>query len=198
MHNRWTVILITLLFAFAGWNSANAKEGLYVGLDLVEDIPEQDLRGDFAKVDPGAGLDVKLGYIFQIPIAIELELGATGHRVKGDNAGIGFFVLDFRYFPFVFSDRPLYPYIRAGVGKYALVIRDFKDAFGRTDDLKLTGNGFDIGIGFDFYINSNASFDVGLTQRFVTYNDIDYLDSQLTRDVKGSMTSLNVGLQYHF
>lgn len=174
------------------------NEGLYVGLDLVVNVPEQDLRGDFAEVDPGNGFDVKLGYRFPIPFAVEIEFGASGHMVDNEDAGIGFFVIDLRYFPFVFSDRPLYPYIRAGVGAYALVIEGVRDGSGRRDDLELTGNGFDVGVGFDFYVAPEVSIGVGLTQRFVKYDEMDYLDIELLKDVKGAMTSLNVGVQYHF
>jgi opacity protein-like surface antigen len=179
-------------------DTIEAKEGLYVGLDLVVNIPEQDLRGDFADVDPGSGLDVKLGYRFPIPLALEIEFGASGHRVEDGDAGIGFFVIDLRYFPFVFSDRPLYPYIRVGVGAYALVIEDARDISGRRDDLELTGEGFDVGIGFDFYVTPEVSIGVGLTQRFVKYDELDYLNFELPEDVKGAMTSLNAGVQYHF
>lgn len=51
------------------------NEGLYVGLDLVVNVPEQELRGDFAEVDPGNGFDVKLGYRFPIPFAVEINSG---------------------------------------------------------------------------------------------------------------------------
>ncbi|TAK00849.1 MAG: hypothetical protein EPO39_15250 [Candidatus Manganitrophaceae bacterium] len=193
------VIVGSLLIVNAGLARADgAKSGLYVGADLVFNVPEQDLQGDFADVDPGAGFDVKLGYRFSIPLAIEVEWGGTGHKVGDVDAGIGFLVIDLRYFPFVFSDRPLYPYVRVGVGGYALVIDNLRDPSGRRDDLKLTGGGVDVGVGFDYFLTPEVTLGVEITQRFVKYDDLDYLDAKLVEDVKGAMTSLNGGLQYHF
>jgi hypothetical protein len=182
-------------------DTIEAKEGLYVGLDLVVNVPEQDLRGDFVEVDPGSGLDVKLGYRFPIRLALEVEWGFSGHMVEDEDAGIGFLVINLRYFPFIFSlsNLPLHSYVRVGYGGYALVIEGVRDEFsGRRDDLELTGNGFDVGVGFDLYLRPHVSLGVGLTQRFVKYDELDYLNAELSEDVKGAMTSLNFGIQYHF
>ena len=173
-------------------------KGFYLGGDAIANIPEADLRGDFAKVKPGGGLDLKIGYNFPINLALEMELGFSGHQVEKEDAGIGFLGFDLRYFPFSFSDRPLYPFIRFGAGWYALSINNFQDGLGRTGDLKLKGKGVDIGIGFDYYFDPHVSFEAGLTQRFVTYDDLDFLGASLTNDVKGHMTSLSVGAKYHF
>lgn len=164
-------------------------------------IPEGDLRGDFVKVDPGGGLDFKIGYIFPIRLALEAELGFTGHKVGDEQASIGFVAVDLRYLPFVLtlpSDLQLFPYIRAGVGSYALFIKDFPDGSGRRDDFELTGKGFDVGVGFDLYVLRNLSVGGGLMQRFIKYDDLHYLQLQLAKDVKGPMTTVNFGVQYHF
>lgn len=199
-------LLIAMIVAvFFAVNAAHAdpfdtKDGLYVGVDLVVNVPEQDLDGDFAEIDPGSGLDVKLGYRFPIRLALEVEWGVSGHMAEDEDAAIAFFVLNLRYFPFIFSlsDLPLYSYIRVGYGGYALVIDGVRDGTGRRDDLELTGNGLDVGIGFDLYLRPEVSLGVGVTQRFVKYDELDYLDFELTEDVKGAMTSLNFGVQYHF
>lgn len=173
-------------------------KGFYLGGDVITNIPEADLRGDFAKVKPGAGLDLKVGYNFPIHLALEMELGFSGHQVEKENAGIGFLGFDLRYFPFSFSDRPLYPFVRIGAGWYGLAIDNVQDGSGRTADLKLKGKGVDLGIGFDYYFDPHVSFEAGLTQRFIAYDEIDFLDTQLTKDVKGHMTTFSVGAKYHF
>jgi len=199
--------LLMALFLLSAEAGAGAEEtemvdpgGLYLGADLIIAFPGADLRGDFAEVDPGAGWGVKIGYHFPIRLAVEAELGLTGHQVEGEDAGNGFFVVGLRYFPvrLSFSDRPLYPYFRLGLGRYVLVIENVQDGFGRREDLKLTGRGFDAGIGFDFYLEKNVSLEAGLTQRFVKYDDIDFLDSELSKKVRGHMTSLSGGVKYHF
>lgn len=195
-------ILIVMIVALLTVNAAraDAKEGLYIGADLIVNIPQQDLSGDFAEVDPGSGFDLRLGYRFPIPIALEIEFGASGHMVEDEDAGIGFFVINFRYFPvtFSFSGMQVESYVRAGFGAYALVIERVRDDFGRRDDLELTGDGFDVGIGFDLYPRPEVSVGFGITQRFVKYDELDYLDFELIEDVKGAMTTVNAGVQYHF
>lgn len=198
-------LIAGILFCAGAFSRAEAVEashpvGLYLGADLLIDIPENDLSGDFVKVDPGAGFDLKIGYIFPIHLALEAELGFSGHKVEDEGAGIGFLAVDLRYFPFRFSfaDRPLYPYLRVGIGRYALAIDNLQDSSGRRADLRLTGKGIDVGVGFDFYLGPNVSLEAGVTQRFIRYDHLDFLDTPLIDDVKGEMTTLNGGVKYHF
>jgi hypothetical protein len=209
ISKMFVVPLLAVILFSAGWCSkAESAEGshptgLYLGADFVANIPEGDLRGDFQKIDPGIGLDLKIGYIFPIHVALELELGGTGHKVDGvdeEDAGIGFFGVNLRFFPFQFSfaDHPLYPYLRVGVARYGLGIDNLSNGLGQRADLKLTGKGLDIGFGLDFYLAPNVSLEGGVTQRFVRYDDIDFLGSSLSQDVKGDMTSIHGGVKYHF
>lgn len=198
-------LLLTAAFLLSSGGMAGAQEapvsypsGLYLGADIIINVPEGDLRGDFEEVDPGAGFNLKIGYNFPIHLALEAELGVTGHQVQEEDAGIGFFVIALRYSPVSIPGRPLYPYVRVGVGSYALVIDHVQDGFGRTGELELTGKGVDFGIGFDYYLNSHVGVSLGVTQRYVRYDEIDFLDFELAKDVKGPMTSLSLGAKYHF
>lgn len=176
--------------------TAEARQGPYIGFDIVANFPQEDVSDDL-NVDPGAGFDIKFGYMFSAPLALEIEWGGTGHDADGEDAGIGFLGINLRY---IFeTDQPMKPYVRFGVASYALVVQDVVEpGTGRKDDYTLTGGGFDLGVGFDFWINPKATFGVGLTQRFINYDDLDYLDKSLPKDVDGNMLSLNFGLQYHF
>lgn len=194
-------VLFTLNAAQADADdSTHPEDGLYIGADLIVNVPEQDLSGDFAEVDPGSGFRLNLGYRFPVPIALEVEFGASGHMVDDEDAGIAFLAINLRYFPltFSFAGMPAEAFFRAGFGSYALVIDGVRDGSGRRDDLELTGDGFDVGIGIEIYPRPQFSIVFGVTQRFVEYDELDYLDFELIEDVKGSMTTVNAGIKYHF
>lgn len=165
----------------------DAKQGLYLGLDLVYDSIGGDLDDpDLIEVDPGAGFDLRLGYTFAVPISLELNWGGSGHDADGEEAGLGWLALALRYA--FLADGPVNPYLRLGLGAYAFVIDEF--------DLELTGGAFDIGAGVDYFLTDNVSLNGAVTYRMIEFDEED--GDPLDEEIDAETVSVSVGAQYHF
>lgn len=179
-----------MFFVAATAQVGSAKEGFYIGGEYIFNI----IGGDVDGVDNGIGPGLILGYAFTPAFAFQLNFNATGHEADGDDAGLGAFILGLKYN--FLSDQEFQPFIRAGYGGYALIIET------TGGDTEFTGNGFDVGVGADYYVNPNLSIGLGVTRRLIRFKEVDspnpLLDGDLDPELKGDTTSINLNFAWHF
>jgi opacity protein-like surface antigen len=191
---------ILVLFAVTTIQRAEAKEGFYLGANILHNTIDGDFNGtDGPEADPGFGLGLILGYGFRTGFAIQLDLNGSAHDSPAStgsgtaDAGLGALILGLKYN--FLADKELQPFVRAGVGGFGFVIED-----PLAGDVKLRGAGFDLGIGADYYLNPHFSIGAGISRRFIKYDEVEAegITEDLDPKVKGDTTSLNIDFVYHF
>jgi hypothetical protein len=134
--------------------------------------------------------DSGIGFIFGYGItpnfSLEIDLSSSRHDVGVDTIDFTEFSFDAKY-AFLASE-PIQPYLLAGFGVYTL------------GDSSLTygGNGFNLGVGVDFYTRSNWSFGLGLIRKIITYDEIEEGGGILLQDLNGDTTTIRFDATYHF
>ncbi len=187
------------ILVLASVHQADAKEGFYLGGALLYNSINGDFDGtNGPKTDSGAGIGLVLGYGFTPGLSLEVDWNATGHTAEilsgatPSDAGFGALILALKYN--FLSDQPVQPFIRGGIGGYAFVIED------PSGDLKLTGSGFDFGVGADYYAGPHFSIGAGVSRRLIDYKKIEFQGTKanLSPKMSGDATSFDVDFVYHF
>ncbi len=190
---RKIVFCLMMLVAMA--SVASAKEGFYIG----GQIPYNMVKGDFddttgPKLKSGAGFGLIAGYTFPINLAVEVDYAASSHQ--SDSTGLtgsvalAEFSLNGKY---SFMTTELQPYILAGVGSFAM--GKFDSSAG---SFILSGTGYNLGVGADYYVNPNISIGAGIIQKFITFTKTDNSNVTLSKNIKGDTTSIRFDVTYHF
>lgn len=170
---------------------AMAREGFYLG----GYIPINSISGsssDFASdvyinsLDTGAGLGLRLGYGFNRYFAIQGSVFITRHSnslgiVDQDFTGAE---LDAKI-NFPLTGQSFEPYVLLGVGTYEL--GDSSGSF--------KGGGTQAGVGIDFYLSPELSLNTGVTWTRITFDSNDF---GVPADVDANVTTVDIGLTYHF
>jgi len=176
------VIALTLIAS-----PAMAKEGLFIGAQL---IPSIDISGDAGNgLDDGSGYGFRLGLGFNKYFSIEGVL----ERTELDIVGGGTMELDGiavnarLNFPLTTLDSAnvmsFEPYVLAGYGMYEAT------SGGQSSD----GNGFRLGIGIEQYLFRELSVNIGYTSTSVTFDATAGSPKQ-----DGTIRVIDIGLIYHF
>jgi hypothetical protein len=172
---RISILPLVLLFTVVIAAMAEAKEGFYLGAEMVfVDIGGTVNPGDTIASGDGAG--VVAGYGIGRYVAFEASVQKTVHPVSGGGqtnfkAGmIGVKAL------LPLAESNLEPFIALGVGKYSLDTRK--------------GDGWWFGAGLDIRLSHSFSLTVGATRHF--------MDLDPAAKVSGDVTSMDVGIAYHF
>lgn len=183
-------IIVCLMMLVAMVSVANAKEGFYLGAQ----IPYNMVGGDFdnktmPKVDSGAGIGLIAGYAFIPSFALEIDYSATSHKWNtgglSGTVGLAELSLNGKYSFLTVSE--LQPFLFAGIGSFAI----------GDSSLILSGTGYNLGIGADYYVTPNVSIGAGLIRKFITYDKADH-GYVLLKNVNGDTTSIRLDVAYHF
>ncbi len=166
---------------------AFAKEGLYLGVQL----PYDDIGGDFndnlaPSVDPGLGIGLIFGYGITPNISFEIDLSSSSHHSAGATIDFTEVSLNAKYA--FLAPQSVQPFLLVGFGGYTL----------GDSSLRFGGNGFNLGVGVDFYTMSHWSFGVGLFEKFITYDRVENGDVVLVQDLNGDTTTIRFDATYHF
>jgi opacity protein-like surface antigen len=184
-----SALLVLLFFAHAA-----AQPGPYLGVGVVFN----DHRGSAIKyLDPGFGLNLRFGYNFGL-IALEGNLMGSNH----EDTDPGFSDADFEAFTVdlkVFLSREYSPnqfYLLVGAGSYW--IEEFDPFEGA--DTELSGGGWNLGAGLERFVNSNLALNLGVTYRFIEYDEFDIggFDFSLRPREDGDVVTIEAGIIYHF
>ncbi len=180
-------ILALMLIA----SPAMAREGFYLGGYIpINSISgsSSDLNGDdfINSLDTGAGLGLRLGYGFNRYFAIQGSIFVTRHNssftgITEDFTGAE---LDAKI-NFPLTGQNFEPYVLLGVGSYEL-----GDSFG-----SFKGVGTQAGVGIDFYLSPELSLNTGVTWTRITFDSNDF---GVPADVDANVTTVDIGLTYHF
>jgi opacity protein-like surface antigen len=176
------LILAVLALALAA-SPVTAREGLYMGAGLVVNSL---VGNDVDAYDAGTGLGLRLGYNFG-QVALEGNLVASDHTTNmGAEATFGGFSLDLRVF-LSQDQNPAQPYFLVGLGGYSLEVNNWFD---------YAGGGFNLGMGMEYYLDTNLAFDVSGIYRFIGYDELN--GWPLPQELDGDTFTLAFGMNYHF
>lgn len=199
MKRGWFLGVLFLALV-ASENHVDAKEGFYLGGKALYNIIDGDFDGSSGpETDNGPGFGLILGYQFTSAFSLQLDLNVSRHDasvVDGapvSDAEYDAILLGFKQ-AFI-TDRPVRPFFRAGVGLFSFTI---EDPF--IGDLELSGNGFEFGLGIDYYLSESFSIGAAVNRRFVDYDEfeIDGISGDFDRKISGDTTSLDLAFTAHF
>lgn len=182
------IVFFTVLAVLLALNvPAFAKEGFYLGVQL----PYDNIQGDFdnnlmPSVDPGLGIGLIAGYGITPNFSLEIDLSSSSHTSAGATIDFTEFSFDAKYA--FLAPEPVQPYLLLGFGGYTL----------GDSSLTLGGNGYNLGVGVDFYTMSGWSFGLGLIRKIITYDRIEQGNVILLQNLNGDTTTLRFDATYHF
>jgi len=196
-----TVVILMFGFALSPASATEVREdekGFHLGLKLLGSSlhVDDDEDADFYIKDDGGGLQLDVGYRFNPTSMLELSLGGANHETPdpGIDARIEIVQLfgHYRFSP----DRAFRPYIKGGLGGYALRVDD-GSAHWRVD-----GGGVALGGGFRYFFSPYFSLGLDITHNIIKYDRatiaIEGFSYEWEIDEDGSMTSLGVLFGYSF
>ncbi len=174
---KWSALVLLVLAAVIAAAPAQAKEGFFFGANLLFN----DFSGDINNLDSGEGLGLRGGYGLNRYLSFEAGLFKTAHDIKngGGSADFKGTTIDAKLNLPLTGSR-IEPYLLGGVGRYRI------DYPGQT----IEGNGGQLGIGMDIYLFPELNLNVGVSRRNITF--------ETTPEKTGKVTTLDLGLTYHF
>lgn len=195
-------LFLSVLFVvlIASENYAAAKEGFYLGGKVLYNMIDGDFDGtNGPETDHGPGFGLVLGVGLTNSFALQVDLNVSRHDASVfddtpvSDAGYGAILFGFKQ-AFI-TDRPVRPFFRAGVGFFSFAIED--PIIG---DLDLSGNGFEFGLGVDYYLSDSFSIGAAINRRFVDYDEVEVqgITEDLDPKISGDTTSLDVAFTAHF
>lgn len=143
------------LFSLCAPSVSSAEPGhSYIGYQLGYQATRGDVTGS------GASIGLRAGYGFPAPLSLTLRggLGSSGTYQLGAGAEYAFRHLG-RFQPFV----------SAGYSFEAIKM----DVTSDQDQVKLNGNGPDVGLGFDYFVRDRSSLGLAVSERFMHYQRPD-------------------------
>lgn len=179
-NNMKKVLLLLVLAATVIATPAMAKEGFYLGVNVVfNDITGEYNTTDY--IDSGNGLGLRAGFGLNRYLALEAGIWKTNHDLTyGGTGDLKAGTLDLKL-NFPLSGSNIEPYVHAGVGSYEFEQNGFSE----------DGKGGHVGIGMDIYLFPELSFNVGIVRRNITFE-------HPSGDLKSKVTGLDFGFTYHF
>lgn len=167
-----------LLLLFVAVPVARAEEGRpYVGYLLGY----QSYQGDVTGSGPLLGL--MGGYATSSPLSLELRAGYGASRTYRLGASVAY----------VFFPRGLFrPFLQAGWEFQTVMMNVTSDE----DQVRLRGNGPEVGLGFDYFTHAQSSIGFSVIQRFIRYERPG--DPRVLRDLdsRGTLVGLRWNVYY--
>lgn len=213
MKKSVMVISIVAGLLLSGNSQSVAKEGLYIGFDLVHQSIDDDFDGDSAytngpeiiivpDIESDEGFGLHIGYQLPSKFAIELGFIFTEHDSTwlGNDFDVdhGEIYVDFKYY--LNMESPIRPYLRAGLGFHVLEVDDGATDGVLTTDAEYRGAGINMGAGLDYFFNNNISVGLAAIYKFVEYDEAEGLtdEEELDDELDGSGLTASIRLSYHF
>ncbi|MGQ0766516.1 MAG: outer membrane beta-barrel protein [Gemmatimonadota bacterium] len=194
MHKTLFLAAAALVPAIA---SAQSAKGFQLGAALNGSSIKSEETIDESR-ESGGGLSLLLGYGFNSRFSVFLEGSGAVLDVEGSDWTLGHGDLGIRYH-FSGSGRKFVPFID---GAFTTILGRSDDAElenGSNAEVELTGTGFSVGAGFDYFFSPRTAFVLGLR----------YTDGELDEVKVGNVTvdgfdfdvtttRLNLGLRWFF
>ena len=191
-----------------------AKEGFYLGLNILYTMIEDDFDGVSAligsqesialpQVKGAFGLGLLGGLSFNESFAIELNVSDTIHNVQwlGAHGDAEHRVIGLLFKNSFLHAETLHPFLVYGITYNELILKDAAvDLSGRIDDAKLTGLGIDLGVGCDYYFNPRISVGGTLIYHIVEYDHAKGIQESGKVDdgISGGGLGVVLTTAYHF
>jgi opacity protein-like surface antigen len=176
---------------------ASSTRGFFAGIHLNGSSVKFDGDGD-EETESGPGLGFQLGYGFTRKVALYFD--GTGAALEGDggnDVGLAHGEIGVRY-AFTGPTRRFVPFLEAGIAGMALVEDDAELETGSTGDVSLSGAGFTLGGGVQYYVSPKFALGAGLkftSGEFTTFK-VDNL-SVGGFDTDATTTRINLGFVWY-
>lgn len=160
-----------LFFSLFAASAVRAQEGPFVSYQLSHQSYREDIEGR------GLQVGVGLGYAVSRPVSLRLRaaVGTSGtYQLAGT---VEYIFLDRRYFR---------PFVQVGWGVDSLLI----DVTSERDQVRVRGNGPEVGLGFDYFTHEQASIGLSVAERFIRYDRPN--DPRFRSDLEGRSTMINL------
>ena len=181
-----------------GAQSEGRDRGPYLGVSFIGSTlhTNDSSQNEFFVKDDGGGVLLRAGYSFNPVFSLELDAGGANHNTSDPAIDATFatfqILLHYRLSP----GRAFRPYIKGGVGGYALTLND------NTAEVRIDGSGVPVGGGFDYFFSRHFSLGVDLTHNVIQYDRVTAtlqgISAGVQIDEAGGQTALGLALAYYF
>lgn len=193
------ISLFTILFLFS-LNTADAQDmpdeevdgrGFFLGASLLGtsfDIPDF-----YEDQHTGGGIGLKFGYNFNTNFAVFANLdGSNMSSDDIDDYGLAHFDVGVEGRLGDFESR-LRPFGRAS---FLGMAATFEGEEG--DDVEISGGGFGMGVGLQYFINQNFAFEAAYTHSWININEVTVGPISVEIEETACSGRLGLGFSYHF
>lgn len=179
-----------------GGAPASSSKGLFLGAHLNGSAIRADDLGD--ESETGGGLGLQLGYGFTSQLALVLD--ATGALIGSDDeeATLGHFDIALRY-AFTGQSRRVVPFLELGYSGVAVRQDDAAlEGVPGTGELTLTGAGFTLGGGIQYYVSPKVALGVGLKWTTGELDTAEFEGEKIEGlGIDATSTRLNLGVTWY-
>lgn len=194
-------------------NGAFARDGIYFGGGLHSTSIGGDFDGqtfftsDFEavvvpEIETGQGFAIFGGAHLNPVLSIEMDYLSSSHDASFAGVPLDVSYSEFSIYANLHFDvsEQLKPMALLGYGTSWIEVEDGAvDVNGNLGDATYTGSGFNLGIGAEYFVQSNVALGVRLIKRFASYDEVEgeIVEGSLSQELDGDTTTLMFTLAYH-
>jgi opacity protein-like surface antigen len=175
---------------------ASSSKGFFLGGHLNGSSVTADDLSDDARSGGGAGLQLGWGFTPRLALFTELTVASLDDE-EGGTVGFGHFDIGVRY-AFTGPTRRFVPSIEAAITGRALAQDDSDLGDGQTGDVSLTGAGFTIGGGVQYYVRPTLALGAAIkwTGGKFTTAEVDDVEIE-DLDIDATSARFNIGITWY-
>jgi hypothetical protein len=179
---RMRTLVALIIFPALSSPVAAAQEGFYSKTGLMLNIPTED-----SNIESALGFGLSFGYDFN-KLSVEGELILSEHQGDPGYADLDFSGISLNViYPFLSRDDRSRLYVLAGYGLYEYELNN-----GNTWE----GDGYNLGLGSEYYLNEKILQYTRLTYRFIEYDEVNNPAVRVPRE--GDTISVEIGIKHRF
>lgn len=211
MFTRNILLFAVLLILIAG-STVAAKDGFYIGGSMAYGSIEGDFNGEswygapgevflVPKIESDTGFGITIGGKSDnlgwriCYLQIDHEASYAGEKGEVTSKLTNIDVLGY------FNKEPFQPYFALGLIFAGVNFKDGAESSYRVDNARYMGYGINLGLGAEFFINSNISLFGEVDWRYISFTSVEGAEGvrrQMDPPLNGSGPGGLVGLNIHF
>jgi opacity protein-like surface antigen len=175
---------------------ASSTKGFFLGAHLNGSaVKADDLSEDS---ESGGGLGLQLGYGFTSQLALVLDGTAALIESNGEEATVGHFDIALRY-AFTGQTRRVVPFLELGYSGLAVAQDDaVLEGVPGTGDLTITGSGYTLGGGLQYYVSPKLALGVGLKWTSGEFDRAEFAGEEIEDlGIDATSTRINLGITWY-
>lgn len=205
----FAAVLCALVFTS---NGASARDGFYFGGGLHSTSIGGDFDGQtffrsafedvlVPDIETGEGFAIFGGVQLSPVVSIEVDYLSSNHDASFAGVPLDVSYSEFSIYANVHFDasEQLKPLVLLGYGTSWIEVEDGAvDLNGNFGDATYTGSGFNMGIGAEYFVQSNVALGIRLIKRFASYDEVEgeIVEGPLSQELDGDTTTLMFTMSY--